>query len=385
MPDVLDLSTEFAPEEAQTRAATRKYLQAEVAPHVRNWFESETLPEDLGRAFGSLGLFGVTLPAGYGGSGLSNAAYGLVMYELERVDSGLRSFVSVQAGLSMFAIERFGSEEQKRDYLPSLASGERLACFALTEADGGSDPGAMRTHVRRDGSDYLLYGSKMWITNGTRADVAVVWAKNEEGAVRGFLVPTDRPGLRASDIKHKLSLRASVSSELAFDGVRLSSEHLLPGAEGLKAPLSCLTNARFGIVWGAMGALDAVYEEALEYAQTRTTFGKPIAARQLVQAKLVEMATGHSLGTLLALRLARLKDAGELRHPQVSLAKRHNVRAALRGARSAREILGGNGITLEYDVMRHMVNLETVDTYEGTYDIHTLIVGRELTGHNALV
>jgi glutaryl-CoA dehydrogenase len=306
-------------------------------------------------------------------------------YELERIDAGLRSFASVQSSLVMYPIYAYGSEEQKREYLPKLASGQMIGCFGLTEPDGGSDPDAnMKTRARKDGDHYVLFGTKMWITNGNLAHIAVVWAKDEAGVVRGFIVPTDTPGFKANEVKHKMSLRASVTSELVLEEVRLPSRLMLPKAEGLKAPLSCLTQARFGIAWGALGALEAVYSEALAFAQSRTTFGKPIASRQLVQEKLVRMAADHSKGLLLAWRLAQLKDAGKLRPAQVSLGKRDNVRSALHAARSAREILGGSGITLEYHSIRHMLNLETVDTYEGTHDIHTLILGREFTGHNAL-
>lgn len=285
----------------------------------------------------------------------------------------------------MYPIYTYGSEEQKREFLPKLARGEMIGCFGLTEPDGGSDPDAnMKTRAYRDGDHYVLSGTKMWITNGNLAHIAVVWAKDEAGVVRGFIVPTDTQGFTANEIKHKMSLRASVTSELVLQEVRIPASLMLPKAEGLKAPLSCLTQARFGIAWGALGALEAVYSEALAFAQSRITFGKPIASRQLVQEKLVRMAADHTKGLLLAWRLAQLKDAGKLRPAQVSLGKRDNVRSALHAARSAREILGGSGITLEYHSIRHMLNLETVDTYEGTHDIHTLILGRELTGMNAL-
>lgn len=384
MLDYYKFESRLEPDERQVRAAARKFLDAEVLPHIREWFEEGTLPEDLAPAFGEMGFFGPNLPTEYGAAGLSNVAYGLLMYELERIDSGIRSFASVQGALVMYPIYAYGSEEQKETYLPKLASGEMIGCFGLTEADGGSDPAAMKTRARRDGDDYILNGSKMWITNGNIADIAVVWAKDDGGTVRGFIVPTDSKGFTANKVKHKMSLRASVTSELVFEDVRVPACHMLPNVQGLRGPLGCLTQARYGIAWGVMGALEAVYAEALEFARSRTTFDKPIASRQLVQHKLVEMVTEHTKGVLLAHALGTLKDEGEMNYTQVSLAKRNNVRVALEGARSAREILGGSGITLEYHAIRHMLNLETVDTYEGTYDIHTLIVGRDLTGFNAL-
>ncbi|WP_027459935.1 acyl-CoA dehydrogenase family protein [Deinococcus murrayi] len=375
----------LSPDEKLIRESVRAFAEAELLPHVAEWWDAGTLPvRDVMRRFGAMGLLGPTTPEAYGGAGTSYSAYGAMMYELERVDSGLRSAASVQGSLVMFPIHEYGSEEQKRRYLPGLASGELVGCFGLTEPDGGSDPGAMRTRARRDGSEYVLSGSKMWITNSPAADLAVVWAKNEEGVIRGFIVPTDAPGFRAPEIGRKMSLRASVTGEIVLEDCRIPAGNLLPGSGGLKSPLSCLTSARFGIAWGAMGALEAVLRAALDYAGSRTTFGKPIAGRQLVQDKLVRMATDHSAGLLLAWRLGTLKDAGRMNYAQVSLAKRNNVRVALTGARLAREVLGGNGITTEYPVIRHMLNLETVDTYEGTHDIHTLIVGRHLTGVGAL-
>jgi glutaryl-CoA dehydrogenase len=311
-------------------------------------------------------------------------SYGLLMYELERVDSGLRSFASVQGALVMYPIYSYGSEEQKQNYLPKMAAGEMVGCFGLTEHEGGSDPGAMKTTARKDGESYVLNGSKMWITNGNIADIALIWAKDDEGVVRGFLVPTDTPGFVANEIKHKLSMRASVTSELVMTDCRIPASQMLPDIGGLRGPLSCLTQARYGIAWGALGALEAVYEDALAFSKTRSTFGKPIASRQLVQAKFVDMVSDHTRGLLLAWRLAILKDQGKLNFALVSLAKRDNVRAALLAARSAREILGGSGIVLEHATIRHMLNLETVDTYEGTHDIHTLILGRDITGENAL-
>jgi glutaryl-CoA dehydrogenase len=384
MLDLYDVNGLLEADERQVRGMARRFMDTEVMPAIGGWWEQGDFPRELVGKFGELGFLGANLPEQYGGAGLSNVGYGLIMYELERADSGLRSFASVQGALVMYPIFAYGSEEQKLRYLPELASGRIVGCFGLTEADGGSDPGAMKTRARRDGSQWILNGSKMWITNGNIADIAIVWAKDDEGVVQGFVVPCDAEGFGANLVKHKMSLRASVTSELVLDEVRVSEEQRLPKAMGLRAPLGCLTQARYGIAWGAMGALEAVYEEALEFARSRFTFGRPIAGRQLVQQKLVEMASDHTTGTLLAWRLGRLKDEGAMTFSQVSLAKRCNVRSALAGARKAREILGGSGITLEYHAIRHMLNLETVDTYEGTFDIHTLIVGRELTGHGAL-
>jgi glutaryl-CoA dehydrogenase len=383
--DFLDLAALLSPEEREVQAATRRFLEAEALPGIAGQWERGEFPAALVPRLGAQGLLGANLPAALGGAGLSSVAYGLVMYELERIDSGLRSFVSVQSALVMYPIASYGSDEQRRAYLPGLARGELIGCFGLTEADGGSDPaGNMHTRARRDGGDFVLSGSKMWITSGAIADVALIWAKDEAGTVRGFLVPRGTPGLAARDVGAKLSLRASVTSELVLDEVRVPASAMLPAAEGWRAPLSCLTQARYGIAWGALGALEAVYSEALAFAQSRITFGKPIAGRQLVQDKLVRMLSDHSRGLLTAWRLGKLKDAGALRPAQVSLAKRDNVRAALAAARSAREILGAGGITLAHQAIRHMLNLETVDTYEGTHDIHTLIVGREITGLGAL-
>lgn len=373
----------FSPEERLIQEEARRFLEAEAAPHIARWWEEGTFPRHLIPRFGELGFLGSNLPEAYGGAGASNVAYGLIMYELERIDSGLRSFVSVQSSLVMYPIYRYGSEEQKREYLPRLARGEIVGCFGLTEPDGGSDPGSMKTRARKDGSSYVITGRKMWITNGNIADIAVIWAKDDEGVVRGFIVPTDAPGFRAREIQHKMSLRASVTSELILDEVRVDAAQMLPEARGLGAALSCLTQARYGIAWGAAGVIDAVFHEALEFARHRITFGRPIAERQLVQAKLVEMVESHTQALLMSWRLGKLKDEDKLTYAQVSLAKRSNVRAALQAARAAREILGGSGITLEYAAIRHTLNLETVDTYEGTYDIHTLIVGRDVTGLGA--
>lgn len=385
MLDYFQMMDALSTEERQTQSTARDFMDAEAMPGVLYWWEDGEFPKHLIRRFGEMGFLGANLPAEYGASGVNNIAYGLIMYELERADSGFRSFASVQGALVMYPIYRYGSEEQRRKYLPKLAAGDMVGCFGLTEHDGGSDPGAMKTRARKDGESYLLSGVKMWITNGDIADIAIVWAKDDDGVVRGFIVPTDAPGFRANAIKRKMSMRASVTSELVMDEVRIPASQMLPDARGLSAPLSCLTQARYGIAWGALGALEAVYEDALAFSQSRSTFAKPIASRQLVQTKLVDMVTDHTNGLLLAWRLGALKDAGAMNHTHVSMAKRQNVRAALTAARSAREILGGSGITLDHPTIRHMLNLETVDTYEGTYDIHTLILGRDVTGHNALV
>ena len=374
----------FTAQEQKVQEQARRFLEAEALPHIRRWWEQGQFPMHLIPRFGELGFLGPYLPPEYGGAGLSHVAYGILMYELERIDSGLRTFCSAQGALVMYPIFAYGSEEQRRRFLPALARGELVGCFGLTEPEGGSDPSAMRCRARRDGSDWVINGTKTWITNGSIAHIAIIWAKDEEGRVRGFIVPTDSPGFRAREIPGKMSLRASVTSELVLEEVRVPASLVLPGAEGLKAALSCVTQARYGVVWGAMGALEAVYAEALEFARRRVTFGRPIAGRQLVQAKLADMLTEHTRGLLLAWRLGRLKEEGRLHYWQVSMAKRANVRAALQAARAAREILGASGLTLECHTIRHMLNLETLDTYEGTYDIQTLILGREITGHNAL-
>ena len=384
MLDYYRVSDLFSDEDRQVQTVAREFLESEVAPDISDWWERGEFPQHLIPRLGEMGYLGANLPREYGASEVNNVSYGLIMYELERVDSGLRSFASVQGALVMYPIYAYGSEEQKREYLPRLAKGEMVGCFGLTEHEGGSDPGAMKTNARKDGETYVINGTKMWITNGNIADIAIVWAKDQEDVVRGFIVPTDTPGFQANEVEHKMSLRASVTSELVFDNVRVSASQMLPEANGLRAPLSCLTQARYGITWGSLGALEAVYTDALEFSQTRITFGKPIAARQLVQTKLVDMLADHTKGLMLCWRLGVLKDQGKMGYADVSLAKRENVRAALKAARSAREILGGSGITLEHNVIRHMLNLETVDTYEGTYDIHTMVLGRDITGHNAL-
>ncbi len=384
MLDFFAVSGLLTSEQRAIQQTTRTFVDREVLPGIREWWDTQTFPLHLVKKFAELGIFGANLPEEYGCAGVDNVAYGLIQYELERGDSGLRSFSSVQSALVMYPIYSYGSEEQKRRYLPELAAGQLIGCFGLTESDGGSDPGAMRTRARRDGADWVLNGAKMWITNSPIADIAIIWAKDDAGVVRGFIVPTDTPGFSAPVITSKMSMRASITGEIVLQDCRVPDDALLPGSGGLKSPLGCLTQARYGIAWGALGALETVYTTAKEYAETRTTFGKPIGARQLVQDKLVRMVTDHSLGLLMVHRLGTLKDAGEMNFAHVSMAKRNNVRVALNGARLAREILGGNGITTEYPVIRHMLNLETVDTYEGTHDIHTLIVGRAITGLGAL-
>lgn len=381
--DLAGVDLMLTQEERDVRQAVRAFVAAEVQPHVAGWFEEGRVDDirGLAKKLGSLGLLGMHLE-GYGCAGMTATQYGLACLELEACDSGLRSFVSVQGSLAMYAIWRFGSEKQKRQWLPLMASGEAIGCFGLTEPDHGSDPAGMRTRARRDGSDWVLDGRKMWITNGSVADVAVVWAQTDDG-IRGFVVPTDTPGFSAPEIKHKMSLRASVTSELVLDGVRLPADAVLPEVTGLKGPLSCLNEARFGIVWGALGAARSSLETALEYAGSRSQFGQPIASFQLTQQKLVEMGLGLATGTLLALQLGRLKDQGDLRPEHVSLGKLNNVRAALEICRSARTILGANGISLEYPVIRHMNNLESVLTYEGTVEMHTLVLGQAMTGHAA--
>jgi glutaryl-CoA dehydrogenase len=368
-------------DERLNRDTVRSFVREKALPVIPEHFEAGTFPRELIPGVAELGLLGMHL-TGYGCAGTSAIAYGVACEELEAGDSGLRSFVSVQGSLAMFPIRAYGSEEQKSRWLPEMAAGRAIGCFGLTEPDSGSDPSSMRTSARRDGSDWILDGTKMWITNGSVADIAVVWARTE-GGVRGFLVERGTRGFTASDVHNKLSLRASVTSELSFDSVRLPESAVLPGVTGMRGPLSCLNEARFGIGWGAMGAARACFESALEYSKTRRAFGKPIGAMQLTQQKLANMATSIVQGRLLAHRLGTLKDEGRLHPVQVSITKRANVRAALDIARSARTILGANGITLEYPVSRHMANLESVLTYEGTEEVHTLIIGKELTGENA--
>jgi glutaryl-CoA dehydrogenase len=369
-------------EDRMVRATVRSFVEREALPLIEGCHAREEFPRQLIPRLGELGLFGANLK-GYGCPGLSNVAYGLIMQELEAGDSGLRSMASVQGSLAMFAIWRWGSEEQKRRWLPEMAAGRAIGCFGLTEPDHGSDPGSMETRARRDGDGYVLAGTKRWITNGSIADVSVVWAK-EDGTIRGFLVEKGTPGFSAHDIKGKFSLRASITSELVLEDVRVPAAARFPEASGLGGPFSCLNQARFGIVWGALGAARTCYQTALDYARSRRQFDRPLAGYQLVQQKLVHMVSEITKGQLLAWRLAKLKDAGTMRPEQVSLAKRNNVGAALDIARLARDILGANGIVNEYPVIRHMLNLETVNTYEGTYDMHTLIVGRDITGLDAI-
>jgi glutaryl-CoA dehydrogenase len=382
MPDFLDLARHLSPEERATRDTVCSFVDARVLPQIAEHWERGTFPAEIVGELGELGVLGCNLH-GYGCAGLSEAGYGLAMQELERGDSGIRSFASVQGSLVMYPIYSFGSEAQKQRYLPEMAKGRIVGCFGLTEPDYGSNPAGMRTVAVDDGDSYVLRGTKRWITSGNLAQVALVWAKlgGVEGEVRGFLVPTDKSGFEARPIHRKVSLRASVTSELVLDDVRISKDAILPAVRGLKGPLSCLTAARFGIAWGAIGAASACFDCAVDYAKHRVQFGgKPIAGHQLVQAKLAEMLTQITTMQLLALEGARLKETKQLRPEHVSLMKRHNVRAALEIARTCRDILGANGITLEYPVMRHMCNLESVSTYEGTHDVHTLILGQQLTG-----
>jgi glutaryl-CoA dehydrogenase len=380
--DYLAIDALLDEEEKAIRDTVRQFVRENVLPEVGDWFEQGILPREVVKGLADLGLFGMHLD-GYGLPGASAVAYGLACLELEAGDSGVRSAVSVQGSLAMFAIWKWGSEEQKQRWLPAMHAGDVIGCFGLTEPDAGSDPGTMRTHARRDGSDWILNGAKMWITNGTIADIAIVWARTDDGEVRGFIVEQGTPGFTAPEIHKKLSLRASVTSELVLQDVRVPADSMLPGASTLRGPLSCLNEARYGIVWGAVGAGRACYEEALSYAKERIVFGRPIAAYQLTQQKLAEMALEVNRGTLVALHIGRMKDAGTLRPEHVSLGKMGNVRGALEVARSARSVLGGNGITLEYPVIRHMNNLESVITYEGTHEVHTLVVGNAVTGEPA--
>jgi glutaryl-CoA dehydrogenase len=380
--DFLAIDALLDEEERAIRDTVRAFVREKVLPDVGDWFEQGILPRELIAELGKLGLFGMHLD-GYGLPGASAVAYGLTCLELEAGDSGVRSAVSVQGSLAMFSIWKWGSEEQKQRWLPPMHTGEAIGCFGLTEPDAGSDPGSMRTTARRDGSDWILNGAKMWITNGTIADVATVWARTEDGAINGFLVEKDTPGFTAPEIHKKLSLRASVTSELVLQDVRVPEESRFPEVDTLRGPLSCLNEARYGIVWGALGAARACFEAALDYAKERIVFDKPIAGYQLTQQKLAEMALELNRGLLVALHIGRMKDAGTLRQEHVSLGKMGNVRGAIEVARSARTILGANGVTLEYPVIRHVNNLESVLTYEGTHEVHTLVVGQALTGENA--
>ena len=377
--DFFGLEQSLDEDHLMVRDAVRTWVSERFLPTIADHFEAGTFPMDLVGELAELGVFGANLPEEYGCAGLDNVSYGLICQELERGDSGLRSFVSVQGALVMWPVFAYGSEEQKQRWLPALASGEKIGCFGLTEPDFGSNPGGMLTTARRDGEDWVIDGRKMWITNGTISDVAVVWARTEDG-IRGFLVEADCPGFSAPEQKKKWSLRASITSELILDGVRVPDSARLPGAEGLKAPLSCLTQARYGIAWGALGAATACFHEGLGYAKERVVFDKPLAGFQLAQKKLADLATRITCGQLLAYELGRRKDAGEATANQVSMAKRNNVELALDTARVVRDMLGANGISLEYQTGRHMLNLESVITYEGTHDIHTLAIGAALTG-----
>ena len=380
--DYYEVEGLLSEEERMMRDVARAFADEQILPIVTQHFRQGTFPSGLIRKMGDLGFLGATLQ-GYGCAGINNVAYGLIMQELERGDSGVRSFASVQGSLVMYPIHAFGAESQKARWLPRLAAGEAVGCFGLTEPDFGSDPGNMATKAVSVGAEHVLNGTKLWITNGSIADLAVVWAKLD-GVIRGFLVERGTPGFTARDIHGKHSMRASVTSELSFQDCRIPAENLLPKGDGLRAPLSCLNQARYGIAWGAVGAAVACYQAALDYSRERVQFNKPIASFQLVQQKLVHMLTEITKAQLLCLQLGRLKDAGRLRHTQVSLAKRNNVAAALEIARLARDIHGANGIVDEYPVIRHMLNLESVFTYEGTHDIHTLILGRDITGISAL-
>jgi glutaryl-CoA dehydrogenase len=382
-PDQLfDIDSLLNDEEKAVRSSVRQLVQEKVNPYVADWYASGQLPaRELASQFGEIGLLGMHLE-GYGCAGMSATAYGLACLELEAGDSGIRSLVSVQGSLAMQAIHAYGSEDQRTEWLPTMATGETLGCFGLTEPDHGSDPAGMRTLAKRDGEDWVLSGTKMWITNGSVADVAIVWAQTEDG-IRGFVVPTSAPGFTINEITTKMSLRASVTSELVLDGVRLPSSAMLPGARGLSGPLGCLSEARFGIVFGVMGAARDCLETAIDYACTREQFDRPLGAFQLTQAKLADMTLEYGKGVLLALHLGRLKDSGRIAPKQVSLGKLNNAREAIKIARECRTILGANGITSEYPVMRHANNLESVLTYEGTSEMHALVIGQALTGLQA--
>lgn len=379
--DFLQVDDTLDAEERLLRDTVRQYVADRVTPNIGDWFDEGRFPRELIKEMGDMGLLGMHLE-GYGCAGTSAVAYGLACTELEAGDSGVRSFVSVQGSLAMYPIWAFGSEEQKQRWLPGMAAGDIIGCFGLTEPDSGSDPGSMRTFAKKDSDDWILNGSKMWITNGSIADVAVVWAGTDDG-IRGFIVPTDSVGFTANLIHKKLSLRASVTSELVFDNIRLPSDAVLPEVHGLKGPLSCLNEARFGIMFGAVGAARACYESALKYSLERIQFDRPIGAFQLTQRKLVEMMIGVNQGMLLAMHLGRKRDEGTLSAEHVNFGKLTNVRMALDTAREARSVLGANGITLEYPVVRHMNNLESVYTYEGTNEIHTLVLGQAITGLSA--
>ncbi|MCA1739386.1 MAG: acyl-CoA dehydrogenase family protein [Actinobacteria bacterium] len=376
--DLLNLDRLLSDKERAVREDIRGFVDEKIKPNIRDWWEKAIFPRELVPEMGARGLLGMHL-SGYGCAGKSAVSYGLACMELEAGDSGLRTFVSVQGSLAMSAIHKFGSEEQKNEWLPRMAKGEAIGCFGLTEPEAGSDPASMETFARKEGSDWVLSGRKRWIGMGTIADVAVVWAQTDDG-VRGFLVPTDTPGFSAKDIVHKVSMRASVQSELHLEDCRLPSDAMLPDAKGLRGPFACLGEARYGIIWGAMGAARDCYECALEYSKNRIQFGKPIASFQLTQQKLVDMMLEINKGTMISLHIGRMKDEGQVRPEHISFGKLNNVREAIEIAREARSILGGNGITLEYPVMRHANNLESVRTYEGTDEVHTLVLGQAITG-----
>jgi len=379
--DLFNVRAELTEEECMVQDSVARYVDEQAIPVMREAFEQHRFPRELIPQVAELGLLGSSLE-GYDCAGMNSICYGLICQELERADSGLRSFVSVQSSLVMFPIHAYGSEEQKQRWLPAMARGEAIGCFGLTEPQGGSDPSNMKTHAKKDGDDWILNGSKMWITNATVADAAVVWAKTDEG-VKGFIVEKDMPGFSAQEIENKFSLRASVTGALFFDNVRVPAKNVLPGVTGLKGPLSCLTQARYGITWGVIGAAQACLDEVLRYTEDRVLFGRPLAHTQTIQIRMADMARRITSAQLLSLHLGRLKDRGELQPTQVSLAKWNNCRAAIDIARDARDILGGSGISAEYVPIRHMLNLESVITYEGTETVHQLVVGKELTGVNA--
>ena len=379
--DLFDVRSEFSDEESMVQDSVARFVDEQAIPVMREAFEQHKFPHELIPQVAELGLFGSSID-GYDCAGLNAICYGLICQELERGDSGLRSFVSVQSSLVMFPIHAYGSGEQKQRWLPAMARGEAIGCFGLTEPQGGSDPGNMKTHAKRDGDDWVINGSKMWITNGTIADAAIIWATSDEG-IKGFIVEKDMPGYTAQEIENKFSLRASVTAALFLDNVRVPEANVLPGVTGLKGPLSCLTQARYGITWGVIGAAQACLDEVLRYTEDRVLFNRPVSHTQAMQIRLADMARRITTAQLLSLRLGRLKDQGKLRPTQVSLAKWNNCRAAIDIARDARDILGGSGISAEYVPIRHMLNLESVITYEGTETIHQLVVGKELTGVNA--
>ena len=380
--DLFDIRSLLTEEERMIQDAVARFTDEKIIPIIGDAFDQGRFPKELVPEIAAMGLFGSSLPEKYGCAGLNSVSYGLICQELERGDSGIRSFVSVQSSLCMYPIYAYGSEEQREKYLPGMARGEIIGCFGLTEPHGGSDPANMKTHAKQDGGDWVINGSKMWITNGNLADIAIVWAMTDEG-IQGFIVEKDMPGFVAQEIKHKMSLRASVTSGLFFDNVRVPEANRLPNVKGLKGPLGCLTQARYGITWGPIGAAQACLTEVVEYSKTRILFDRPLAANQAVQIKLAEMARRITLAQLLSLQLGRLKDAGQMQPAQVSLAKWNNCRMAIDIAREARDILGGAGITTEYCPIRHALNLESVITYEGTETVHQLVIGRELTGINA--